>query len=351
MDRRSFASFVAPSVLAMLLLILLPLLGTGWLSLHEGYVKTELAEVRTSVPLFGGMSRVEVRQVPQAVRDAAGNPVRVWNFVGLDNYANVLGLDRLRQALANLANAAPDLGWQSWGWQFYRDVTSIEFWGALEFSLLYIAATTPCVLLLGFAIALAVDATSRRVRGALIFASLLPFIITPVVGALSIYWLFLDNAVVNAALQGLGFAKFYFLSGAVPIRALIVLYGVWHATPFAFVVLYAGLQTLPQDALEAALVDGATAWQRLRFVIVPHLAPLFAFVGLIHVMDAYRVFEPVLVFGSNLYANSLQYMTYRILNSEDNYSKAAAASLLTVLGIVILLIPILRRLWRERQAA
>ena len=346
MNRRSFAGFVAPSVLAMLLLILLPLLGTAWLSLHESYVKTELAEVRTSVPLFGGMSRVEVRRVPQAVRDAAGISVRVWNFVGLDNYANVLSLDRLRQALATLSDATP-----GWGWQFYRDVTSIEFWGALEFSLLYIAATTPCVLLLGFAIALAVDATSRRVRGALIFASLLPFIITPVVGALSIYWLFLDNAVVNAALQGLGFAKFYFLSGAVPIRALIVLYGVWHATPFAFVVLYAGLQTLPQDALEAALVDGATPWQRLRFVIVPHLAPLFAFVGLIHVMDAYRVFEPVLVFGSNLYANSLQYMTYRILNSEDNYSKAAAASLLTVLGIVVLLIPILRRLWRERQAA
>ncbi len=342
MDRRSFVGFVAPSVLAMLLLILVPLLGTAWLSLHESYVKTELAEVRTTVPLFGGLSREDVRRVPQAVRDAAGNPVHVWNFVGLDNFANVLGLDRLGQAMA----ATPvRIG------QLYRDVTSIEFWGALEFSLLYIAATTPCVLLLGFALALAVDATSRRVRGALIFASLLPFIITPVVGALSIYWLFLDNAIVNAGLQGLGFAKFYFLSGALPIRSLIILYGVWHATPFAFVVLYAGLQTLPQDALEAALVDGATRWQRLWLVIVPHLVPLFVFVGLIHMMDAYRVFEPVLVFGSNLYANSLQYMTYRILNTEDNYSKAAAASLLTVLGIVILLIPILRRMWRERQTA
>ena len=116
-------------------------------------------------------------------------------------------------------------------------------------------------------------------------------------------------------------------------------------------VLYAGLQTLPQDALEAAEVDGATAWQRLRFVTVPHLAPLFAFVTLIHVMDAYRVFEPVLVFGSNLYANSLQYMTYRILNLEDNYSKAAAASLLTVVGILVLLIPMLRRTWREHRVA
>ena len=149
----------------------------------------------------------------------------------------------------------------------------------------------------------------------------------------------------------MGFPKFYFLASAVSIRSLIVLYGVWHVTPFAFVVLYAGLQTLPQDAIEAAMVDGASGWQRLRFVVVPHLAPLFAFVTLIHVMDAYRVFEPVLVFGSNLYANSLQYMTYRILNSEDNYSKAAAASLLTVLGILLLLIPMLRRTWREHRAA
>ncbi len=340
MNTRSFLGFAGPSAAAMALLILLPLLGAAWLSVHESYVKTELKEVRTTVPLFGGLTREDVRTIPQPVRDEAGNPVLVWHFVGAGNYANLVDLDRLRKAFAGDGLE-----------QIYRDVVSIEFWGALEFSLLYILATTPGVLLLGFAIALAVDATSKRVRGALIFASLLPFIITPVVGALSIYWLFLDNAVVNAVLQALGFGKFYFLSGALPIRALIVLYGIWHVTPFAFVVLYAGLQTLPQDAMEAAIVDGATTWQRLRYVVVPHLAPLFAFVTLIHVMDAYRVFEPVLVFGSNLYANSLQYMTYHILNSEDNYTKAAAASLLTVAGIVILLIPMLRRFAREGRAA
>lgn len=337
MDRRSFLGFVAPSVIAMLALILLPLLGAGWLSLHESYVRTELTEVRTIVPLFGGMTRTETRRVPQPVRDAAGNPVKVWNFVGTANYANVLGLDRIRAAIDAGAN-------------FYRDITGIAFWGALEFSLLYIAATTPCVLLLGFAIALAVDRVTKRLRGALIFASLLPFIITPVVGALAVYWLFLDGAVVNAILQSLGFSKIYFLSSALSIRSLIIAYGVWHAAPFAFVVLYAGLQTVPGDALEAAMVDGASTWQRLRYVIVPHLAPLFAFVATIHVMDAYRVFEPVLVFGSNLYASSLQYMTYTILNSEDNPSKAAAAALLTVAGIVVLLMPVLARTWREHRA-
>ena len=344
MNARSFVGFVAPSVLAMALLILVPLLGAAWLSVQESYIKTELAELRTVVPLFGGMTREEVRQVPQPVLDANGVPVRVSNFVGGGNFASVLRLDRLEQARnAWASNGTGGVG------QFYRDIGAIEFWGALEFSLLYIICTTPLVLLLGFAVALAVSAATKRLRGVLIFASLLPFIITPIVGALAIYWLFLDNAVVNAGLQALGFPKFYFLASGFSIRALIVLYGVWHVTPFAFVVLYAGLQTVPQDAIEAAMVDGASRWQRLRFIIVPHLAPLLVFVAMIHVMDAYRVFEPVLVFGSNLYANSLQYMTYRILNLEDNHNKAAAAALLTIVGILVLLIPMLRHSWREHR--
>ncbi len=121
-------------------------------------------------------------------------------------------------------------------------------------------------------------------------------------------------------------------------------------TPFAFIVLYAGLQSVPQDAIEAAVVDGASRWERVRYVIVPHLMPLFVLITLIHLMDAYRVFEPVLVFGSNLFANSLQFLTYYTLSVEDNAHKAAAYALLTVVGIVILLIPVLARTWREQRA-
>jgi multiple sugar transport system permease protein len=67
-------------------------------------------------------------------------------------------------------------------------------------------------------------------------------------------------------------------------------------------------------------------------------------------MDAYRVFEPVLVFGSNLYANSLQYLTYYVLSVEKNIHKAAAYAVLTVVGITVLLIPVLARTWREQRA-
>jgi multiple sugar transport system permease protein len=56
--------------------------------------------------------------------------------------------------------------------------------------------------------------------------------------------------------------------------------------------------------------------------------PLFVFVTLIHLMDAYRVFEPILVFSGGQGADSLQHLTYKILSDEQNFHKASAAALI-----------------------
>ena len=78
---------------------------------------------------------------------------------------------------------------------------------------------------------------------------------------------------------------------------MLIVYGVWHAAPFSFIVFYAGLQTLPQDTLESAQIDGASRWQQVRYVIVPHLMPLITFVALMQLMDNFRVFEPIVGFN------------------------------------------------------
>lgn len=332
MKLKTFLSFVAPSVIAMLALIAVPLVGVVYLALHNSYVKTQVVEITTEVPLFGGKTRKQVRQVPQPVLDEDGRPVQVSEYVGTANLSAAADIERLAAAKS------------------YREVMNIDFWRALEFTLLYTFVTLPLILVIGFGVASAVDGLIRQLRGPVIFATLLPFIITPVVGSLSIYWLFLDNAIVASAIQALGFGKVYFLQDGWTIRSLIIFYGVWHATPFAFIVLYAGLQSVPQDAIEAAVIDGASRWERVRYVVIPHLMPLFVLITLIHMMDAYRVFEPVLVFGSNLYANSLQYLTYYVLSVEKNIHKAAAYAVLTVVGITVLLIPVLARTWREQRA-
>ena len=313
----SFWRFSAPSVALMLLLLALPMAMTLWLSVRHCAPVMELATVQLGGP-FG-----EQQVTMQRARvDAAGRAVLECGFVGLDYYRKVLGLDA----------GAP----------------GNEFLGALGFTLLYVAATTPFVLLGGLALALAMNRVTQRLRGAFIAAALLPFVITPVVGALAIKWLFRDDALVPQLLATVGIEVFW-MAQAWSARLLIIVYGVWHVLPFAFIVFYAGLQSVPQDALEAALLDGAGRWQRLRHVTLPHLAPLVVFVTLIHLMDAYRVFEPVLVLTKGAFTTSVQYLTWQVLVEEHNAHKASAAAVLTLLGIAVLLLPLLRRTWREQR--
>ena len=276
MKLKTFLAFVSPSVLAMILLIAVPLIGVMYLSVYNSYIKTEIVEVTSTVPTFAGMKQTKVEKVPQPVLDEDGNPVKITEYVGSQNFVSVADPAGLAAAFSKDRSLGRDGSPASLVERLqgiYRDVIDIDFWGALEFTLLYAFITTPCILVLGFLVALAVNSVAQWMRGPLIFTSLLPFIITPVVGSLSIYWLFLDNAVIAALLEQMFDTKVYFLKDAITIRSLIILYGVWHVTPFAFVILYAGLQTVPSDALQAAMVDGANFWQRIWYVVIPHLAP------------------------------------------------------------------------------
>jgi multiple sugar transport system permease protein len=250
----------------------------------------------------------------------------------------VLGLDNVNAA----SGGPPD---QAKGAEAKVDN---EFFGALRFTLLYTFVTTPFILVIGFLLALAVNRVTQRLKGFVISASLLPFIITPVVGALSIKWLFRDNGLVPYILSFAGI-KVFWMAQAWSAQLLIILYGIWHVMPFAFIVFYAGLQSVPQDSLEAATIDGASTWQKLRYVTLPHMMPLVVFVMLIHLMDAYRVFEPVMVLTQGAFTTSVQYLTYHILLQENNPYKASAAAVLTLVGILVLLIPLLVKTWREQK--
>jgi multiple sugar transport system permease protein len=322
----------------MMLLLALPLAVTFYLSVRSCALQMEVVTVTESSP-FGTKEVVTQR----AVLGPDGRALSVCRFVGLEYFRKVLGLDAA--AVQAGSSAPPDAGGAA---EAVEPERATEFMGALRFTLLYTFATTPFVLLLGFALALGVNQVGQRWRPMYISASLLPFIITPVVGALAIKWLFRDNGLVPYFLSQFGISLFW-MAQAWSARLLIILYGIWHVVPFAFIVFYAGLQSVPQDSLEAARIDGANSWQRLWYVTLPHLAPLFVFVTLIHLMDAYRVFEPVMVLTQGAFTTSVQYLTYYILMQENNPYKASAAAVLTTAGIAVLLVPLLVRTWKEQR--
>ena len=100
-------------------------------------------------------------------------------------------------------------------------------------------------------------------------------IVTPLIGSLVLFWMIDAQGVLGATLQKV-FDDPTLSLKASPVLTWIMLmvYGVWHSAPFAFIVFYAGLQTVPSETMEAAMIDGATRWERTRYVVLPHLMPL-----------------------------------------------------------------------------
>ncbi len=337
MKFKTFAAFVAPSLLMMLIFIAAPLISVFIQSFYNTQPIFEQVEVETCTPGFPNPNCVtEIKSQPVMGDD--GEIITQTRFVGLETYANVLELDRVGAALSN----------GSWS-----QLMTIDFWKALRFTLTFTLITLPLVIVVGLAIALAVNNAIRSLRGPVIFISLLPFIITPVIGALSIRWLFIGDGIMTAFLEWWLARDIAMFAQAWTIELLMLFYRVWHVAPFAFVIFYAGLQTVNQDTLESAIIDGANRWQRLTLVVVPHLMPLIIFIALIHLMDCYRVFEEIVGFSSQAHVISLQWLTYDFLVPDDSgnrsIGRASASAMLTMIGIILLLILPLRRTWRDHK--
>ena len=339
MKARTFALFVAPSVVLMLLFIALPLFSVLVQSFYVTKQVYEQVNVEACSPGFLTQNCVtETRSQPKL--DASGQIMTETHYAGLEAYRALLDPEAVAKAFSGAGG----------GW---AEVLNIPFYGALRFTLTFTLVTLPLVIVLGLAIALAINSLARAWRGPLIFATLLPFIITPVIGALSIRWLFIGDGILTAALKSLLHADISMFAQGWSIEVLMLGYRVWHVAPFAFVIFYAGLQTVDQDTLESAIVDGASRFERLRHVVLPHLMPLVVFVALIHLMDSYRVFEEVIGFSSQAHRISLQYLTFSFLTPDETgnraVSRASASAMLTMVGIVILLIPLLVRTWRDQR--
>ncbi|MGJ8530170.1 carbohydrate ABC transporter permease [Maritalea sp.] len=337
MKFKTFSAFVGPSVIMMLLFIAAPLVSVFVQSFYLTQPIFETVEVETCTPGFLTQTCVtELKTKP--ILDDNGKIITQTEFVGLQSYQNVLELDRVGDAFSS-----GRLG----------DILTIDFWKALRFTLTFTLITLPIALVVGLGVAVAVDSAVKALRGPIIFISLLPFIITPVIGALAIRWLFIGDGIMTAFLENWLQRDISMFAQGWTIELLMLFYRVWHVAPFAFVVFYAGLQTVNKDTLESAIVDGASRIERLRYVIIPHLMPLIVFVALIHLMDSYRVFEEVIGFSSQAHVISLQWLTYDFLAPDDSgnrsISRASASAMLTMIGIVLLLMPLVRKTWRDHK--
>ncbi|MDD9908992.1 MAG: sugar ABC transporter permease [Ahrensia sp.] len=339
MKHKTFFWFFLPTALAMLVFIAAPILSILMQSVflpHEQVV----IEVESCGP-FGCSTTTSVDQEATA---------KLWEEAPLGRFAGMqVYFDRGHLAVAEVGEAWSTT--QSWG-EFFGTLGNLPLYRALAFTLTYTFVSTPLLIILGFAIAVAVNNLGPWLKGPVIFFSLLPFVVTQLIGSLILFWMVDARGVIGTFIQWIADDPDLSLKASTPLTwIMLIVYGVWNSAPFAFVVFYAGLQTLPQDTLESAMVDGATRWQRIRYVVIPHIMPLVTFVLLIQLMDNFRVFEPIIGFSAEAHATSLSWIIFNDLGGETRQlSSAAANSVLTIIGVSILLAPVLVRTWRESKA-
>ena len=193
----------------------------------------------------------------------------------------------------------------------------------------------------------------RLITGPPIFVSLLPFIVTPLVGSLVLFRMVDGGGVIRATLQWLFDDTALSRKVSAPLTwTMLIIYGIRHTLPLSFIVFYAGLQTVPKDPVEAAMIDGANNWQILRYVTVPHLKPLMTFVALMLLMDNFRLLEPIIRFSAGAHSRSLSRIIYNDLRESGSpiCGAAGATSMTTIIGVMILLTPVLIRTWRDHRA-
>lgn len=245
------------------------------------------------------------------------NNITSPQFVGLENYKDVLGDPR--------------------------------FWQSFQFTAQYLLFVVPSTMLVGFTVAMLLDQVSKFTRGIYLSIFLLPFIIVPVVGTLMFKQLFEPSGLFTWLYQTLLDTKFRY--NETSVKTLILLYGLWYVAPFALVTYFAGLQTLSKDQIEAASIDGATAWQKIRYIIIPHLRSLTILIMLMSIMDSYRIFDSVFVLSemNPIYkADTMMTYTFQTAVTVQRLGKANAMAILTIVGIMIVLIPNLIQSYKQQ---
>lgn len=157
---------------------------------------------------------------------------------------------------------------------YARMLSSGDFWNAFLNTLVYVGGTVAAEFLIGLALALLVNFAFplKNLVNSLFF---IPWIIPSVVVALISKYLLFDHfrGIVNVVLRGLGLIREFvpWLKDPGLAMPTVIAATTWKMMPFMFVILYAGLQAIPVEEVEAAKIDGAGAWQRFRHITLPNL--------------------------------------------------------------------------------
>ncbi|HEX4633285.1 MAG TPA: sugar ABC transporter permease [Gemmatimonadales bacterium] len=225
------------------------------------------------------------------------------------------------------------------------------FWSALKNTLYFAFVGAPLSVLAALAAALLVNSRLTRWKGFFRTAYFAPFVTTLV--AVAIVWKYLYHprfGLLDAALSTAGVSPIDWLGNPAWAMPAIIVVAVWRSFGYNMLIFIAGLQRIPTELREAAELDGAGQWSRLRHVTLPQLAPTFVFVGVITAIGFFQLFaEPYVMTGGGPLNSTLSMVLYMYQEGFRWWRLGSAASIAFVLFALVLAVTVLQLLWRREE--
>lgn len=224
-----------------------------------------------------------------------------------------------------------------------------RFWNSVRVTLILAGGSLLLQVVLGFGLALLVHLPFTISKlGRILF--IVPIVLPPVV--VGIIWKMLFSPIlpgVNYFLSLIGIEGPVWFDRGLSARFAVIFAHAWYCIPFVMLMFLAGLESLPQDPVTAAIVDGANRWQILRFIIVPLLKPVIIFVAIYRAVQALKIFGLIYIMTGGGPGVTTEPMNFHIWRVGFSSYKVGYASTIAVMMMIIISTIVLIMGWYGRK--
>lgn len=239
-----------------------------------------------------------------------------WEFIGTDNYARLLD--------------------------------DVNFWLSLRVTLVYVVIYVPLTLLVALGTALLLNQVVFM-RGLFRGMLFLPYVTSFVLAGIIWRWIYEFDGLINGLLAKADLGPVAFLEQSAVILPALAVVSVWKGFGYSMLILLAGLKSIPSSYLEAATVDGASAWQRFRRITLPLLKPTIFFVVVIETISAFQTFDTVYVMTGGGPARATYTLIFGIYDHGfRSFDFGYAATWGMVLFAIVLIVSLVQRRFLDR---
>ena len=226
-----------------------------------------------------------------------------------------------------------------------------EFLSALGFTLILTLVAVLSQFVIGMILALLLD-NIHHFKKPISIMIYIPYFITAAAMGVIFRWMFMSNwGIIDQICRMIGISTPGWLDSPFWSRVVIILGEVFQNTPVSVIILYAGLQSMPLDQIEAAKIDGANNWQLFTKIKLPNLRQLIIIIFMMRTMDAFRLFDRVNVTtggGPGISTETLAIYNYTTTFTKLRVGRGCAIGVITLI-ILAVIINVIMKVLRVKE--